>query len=225
MNEHGEVKYRLDLDRTLRTNIPEVVYAPSKDDATLVKIVEEIFARHGAVLITKCSSAQQSLLSARFNISKHDKISGIVAIRDHSKPSPEIIGSVAVVSAGASDIPIAEEASITCEFLGLSTTRHYDCGVAGIHRTEDVVRAIHSEKPDVVIVIAGMDGALPSVIGGKLKQPIVAVPTSIGYGTGLGGVSALLTMLNSCVPGTVVANIDNGFGAGVHAYKIIKWFR
>ncbi|TRZ54555.1 nickel pincer cofactor biosynthesis protein LarB [archaeon] len=211
-----------DGGRKERAGIPEVVFAKFKDSGSLIKAVENLLKENGKVLVTKCSAEQILLLEEKFKGKvKSDKTTGICVVGEDN--AIHNVGSVAVVSAGSSDYFIAEEAALSAEFLRLEVFRHYDCGVAGIHRTENVLEAIR--KADVVIVVAGMEGALPSVIGGLVKQPVIAVPTSVGYGTGMGGLSALMSMLNSCSPGIAVVNIDNGFGAAALAHKMISWLK
>lgn len=208
-----------DGGRKERAGIPEVVFAKFKDDASLIKSVENLLKENGKTLVTKCSEEQTAVLEKKFSKKiKSDKTAGICVVGETN--TNHNVGSVAIVSAGSSDYFIAEEAALSAEFLGLEVFRHYDCGVAGIHRMEKVLEKIR--EADVVIVAAGMEGALPSVVGGLVKQPVIAVPTSVGYGSGLGGISALLSMLNSCSPGIAVVNIDNGFGAAALAYKMIN---
>jgi pyridinium-3,5-biscarboxylic acid mononucleotide synthase len=211
-----------DGGRKWRAGIPEVVFAKSKDSGSLTRAVENLLKSNGKVLVTKCSDEQILLLEEKFKGKiKSDNSAGICVIGKAN--ASRIEGSVAVVSAGSSDYFAAEEAALSAEFLGLEVFRHYDCGVAGIHRMDDALEKIR--KADVVIVVAGMEGALPSVIGGLVRQPVIAVPTSVGYGTGMGGLSALMSMLNSCSPGIAVVNIDNGFGAAALAYKMISWLK
>ncbi|UCE74673.1 MAG: nickel pincer cofactor biosynthesis protein LarB [Methanomassiliicoccales archaeon] len=218
--------HHMDILRECRTNIPEVVFARFKDDHGLLETIKSLLEANKRVLVTKCSRSQMELLNNEFasKVKKGDEISGTMIIVEEEIQS-EIIGSVAVVSAGTSDYFVAEEAGISSEFFGLKVYRHYDCGIAGIHRVEGALKTIEEKKVDVVIVVAGMEGALPSIISGLVKQPIVAVPTSVGYGASLNGIAALLAMLNSCSPGVVVVNIDNGFGAAAAAYKTIKWMK
>ncbi len=200
-----------------------MVFARFKDDASLLGAVENLLKENGKVLVTKCSVEQTSVLEEKFaGKIKSDKTAGICVVGEISTNFSSA-GTVAVVSAGSSDYFIAEESALSAEFLGLKVLRNYDCGVAGIHRTEHALEAIR--KADVVTVVAGMEGALPSVIGGLVKQPVIAVPTSVGYGTGMNGLSALMSMLNSCSPGIAVVNIDNGFGAAALAYKMISWLK
>lgn len=222
MNKHKMGNVNTDGGRKERAGIPEVVFARFKDDGSLMKAVENLLCANGKVLVTKCSERQTALLEKEFGEkAKADKTAGICIIGKADKNRS--IGSIAIISAGSSDYFAAEEAALSAEFLGLKVLRHYDCGVAGVHRTENALRAIR--KADVIIAVAGMEGALPSVIGGLVKQPVIAVPTSVGYGTGAGGLSALMSMLNSCSPGIAVVNIDNGFGGAALAYKMISWLK
>ncbi len=226
MASGGPRNHHADILRECRTNIPEVVFARFKDDKGLVDAVKSLLDANGRVLVTKCSKEQIKLLSKKFGnkVEKADEISGTMTIFK-KKTRTDILGSVAVMSAGTSDHFVAEEASISAEFFGLKAYRHYDCGIAGIHRIESALKMIEEKKVDVVIVVAGMEGALPSIVSGLVKQPVIAVPTSVGYGASLEGIAALLAMLNSCSPGVVVVNIDNGFGAAANAYKTIKWMK
>ncbi len=211
-----------DGGRKERAGIPEVVFAKFKDSGSLIRAVENLLDKNGKVLVTKCSVEQTLLLEEKFKGKiKSDKTAGICVAGDAD--TTHNVGSVAVVSAGSSDYFVAEEAALSAEFLGLEVSRNYDCGVAGIHRMDDALEKIRNA--DAIIVVAGMEGALPSVIGGLVKQPVIAVPSSVGYGTGMGGLSALMSMLNSCSPGIAVVNIDNGFGAAALAYKMISWLK
>jgi len=211
-----------DGGRKERAGIPEVVFAKFKDGGSLISAVENLLKNNGNVLVTKCSAEQIELLEEKFRKKiKSDKTAGICVLGEAN--TTHNAGSIAVVSAGSSDYFVAEEAALSAEFLGLEVFRHYDCGVAGIHRMDDALETIR--KTDAIIVVAGMEGALPSVIGGLVRQPVIAVPSSVGYGTGMGGLSALMSMLNSCSPGIAVVNIDNGFGAAALAYKMISWLK
>lgn len=216
----------MDILRECRTNLPEVVFARFKDDRALVEAVSSLLDANGRVLVTKCKKEQIKLLERKFGskVEKQDKISGTMII-SKKKKKPKKIGTVAVISAGTSDYFVAEEASLSAEFFGLKVYRHYDCGIAGIHRIEGALRTIEEKKVDAVVVVAGMEGALPSIVSGLVKQPLIAVPTSVGYGASFDGIAAMLGMLNSCSPGVVIVNIDNGFGAAAAAYKNIKWMR
>lgn len=203
---------KIDHHRHLRSGIPEVVFAQGKRTIDVVKIARAMHDKSGRVLITKGNSDIHKRLKIK-GASFHEA-SGIIS----AGGSKIKTGMVTVVSAGTSDIPVAEEAALTAEFLGSRTQTIYDVGVAGIHRLMDQKSKIDSSR--VIVVVAGMEGALPSVMGGLFDKPIIAVPTSVGYGTSLGGLTALFAMLNSCVPGIAVMNIDNGFGAGCLAHKI-----
>jgi len=203
---------KIDHHRALRAGIPEVVYAGGKSVDEVVEIVKRIYKRNGRALVTRASRDVFDRLDIRS--AEYHPASRMITMGRKKKGK----GLVLVVSAGTSDRPVAEEAEVTASFLGSRTESLCDVGVAGIHRV------LHNremlEMARVVIVVAGMEGALPSVIGGLTQRPIVAVPTSVGYGTSLGGLTALFAMLNSCVPGIGVVNIDNGFGAGCLAHKI-----
>ncbi len=207
---------KVDHHRSIRQGVPEVVYGAGKTVEQIVAIAESMLNQgSGSVLVTRISEDAASEISRSLPI-EYDPSSRIGVVG--SIPGHEGVGKIVVVSAGTSDIPVAEEAAVTAEFLGSKVTRIYDAGVAGIHRllahSEDLVSA------RVVIAVAGMEGALPSVVGGLVECPVIAVPTSVGYGASFGGLSALLTMLNSCASGISVVNIDNGFGAGFLADRI-----
>jgi NCAIR mutase (PurE)-related protein len=203
---------KVDHHRTLRQGIPEVVFAEGKDTNDIVKIAKAIYKKSGRLMITKATKDVQRGL--RIKGAVYHERSGLITAGGKKKKE----GDVAVVSAGTSDIPVAEEAAVTASFLGSRVSTVYDVGVAGIHRLMDQREQFDSAR--AVVVVAGMEGALPSVVGGITDRPIIAVPTSVGYGTSLGGITALFAMLNSCVPGIAVMNIDNGFGAGCLAHKI-----
>lgn len=221
MSDKKTSNVNTDGGRKERAGIPEVVFARFKDNGSLIRAAENLLNENGKVLVTKCSDEQIMLLEEKFGGKiKSDNIAGICAI---GKPDAARSGSIAVVSAGSSDYFVAEEAALSAEFLGLEVFRHYDCGVAGIHRMDNALEKIR--KADAIIVVAGMEGALPSIVAGLVKQPVIAAPTSVGYGSGFGGISALLSMLNSCSPGIAVVNIDNGFGAAALAYKMISWLK
>ena len=207
---------KVDHHRSIRQGVPEVVYGAGKTVEQIVAIAESMLNQgSGSVLVTRITEDAASEISLSLPI-EYDPSSRIGVVG--SIPGHEGVGKIVVVSAGTSDIPVAEEAAVTAEFLGSKVTRIYDAGVAGIHRllahSEDLVSA------RVVIAVAGMEGALPSVVGGLVECPVIAVPTSVGYGASFGGLSALLTMLNSCASGISVVNIDNGFGAGFLADRI-----
>ncbi len=203
---------RVDHHRELRQGIPEVVYAEGKQTDEVIAIARALHAKSGRVLITRANSTIADKLGIKE--AKFHEASRSISVGG----AKEIKGKVVIVSAGTSDIPVAEEAAVTAEFMGTAVESIYDIGVAGIHRCLDQREKFNDAS--AVIVVAGMEGALPSVVGGMTDRPIIAVPTSVGYGTSLGGLTALFAMLNSCVPGIAVMNIDNGFGAGCLAYKI-----
>jgi pyridinium-3,5-biscarboxylic acid mononucleotide synthase len=210
---------RIDHHRGLRLGIPEVIYAEGKSP----EHVAEIFARTAAagsdVLATRVNEAAWQAISARVPAAQFHSTARAATLRQPaSQPTPA--GTVAVLCAGTSDLPVAEEAAVTAEFLGVPVERFFDVGVAGLHR----LLAHHEslQRCEVAIVCAGMEGALPSVVGGLVPAPVIAVPTSIGYGAAFGGVAALLGMLNSCSPNVTVVNIDNGFGAAIVATLIAR---
>ncbi|MEW6570301.1 MAG: nickel pincer cofactor biosynthesis protein LarB [Nitrospirota bacterium] len=203
---------RVDHHRHIRQGIPEVVFAAGKMVEDVVEIARSLYRRSGRVLITKASPEVHEKLG--ITKSKFYPVSGTITVNEERKKR----GNILILSAGTSDIPVAEEAAVTAAFLGSKVETLYDVGVAGIHRLMDVGRRLSAAK--VIIVVAGMEGALPSVVGGLTDRPIIAVPTSVGYGANFGGLTALFAMLNSCVPGIAVMNIDNGFGAGCLAHKI-----
>jgi hypothetical protein len=203
---------KLDHHRHLRQGVPEVIFAAGKTEKQVLLIAQAMYKRSGRFLITRAS--EKVYRSLKIKGAEFHAASGIIAVGSDTKKS----GNVLVLTAGTSDIPVAEEAAVTAMFLGSSVHTVYDVGVAGLHRLMDNRDAF--KKARVIIVVAGMEGALPSVVGGMTDRPIIAVPTSIGYGTSFGGLTALFAMLNSCVPGIAVMNIDNGFGAGCLAHRI-----
>ncbi len=203
---------KVDHHRSLRSVIPEVIFAQNKKTDAVVAIARAMLKKSGRFLITR---AREDIYAAlNLKESKFYPASGIIACGK----IPTKKGFVLIVSAGTSDIPVAEEAEVTASFLGSRTEKIIDVGVAGIHRLLSFRHSIARAR--VVIVVAGMEGALPSVVGGLTDTTVIAVPTSVGYGTSLGGLTALFAMLNSCVPGLAVVNIDNGFGAGCLAHRI-----
>lgn len=204
---------KVDHHRHMRHGIPEVIFAKDKKKEDIKAIARSMYVKSKRFLITKASEDIYSYLgikSARFY-----PASGIISVNGEEGREK---GSIIVISAGTSDIPVAEEAAVTASFLGSKVGTIYDVGVAGIHRVLDKRDRLSSAR--VIVVVAGMEGALPSVIGGLTDRPVIAVPASTGYGTSFGGITALFAMLNSCVPGIGVMNIDNGFGAGCLAHKI-----
>lgn len=205
---------KVDHHRHLRSGIPEVVYAEGKTGQEVIAISLALFKKSRRLLVTRATKEIHKKLKPKIKGAKFHARSGVI---EAGAPKQKK-GNVLVLSAGTSDLPVAEEAAVTAAFLGSRVTTVYDAGVAGLHRLMD--KRAQLEKANVLIVVAGMEGALPSVVGGLMDKPIVAVPTSVGYGTSLGGLTALFAMLNSCVPGIAVMNIDNGFGAGCLAHRI-----
>ena len=206
---------KLDTHRKIRSGFPEVVFCAGKADAHLLAIFGRLYEEEGEVLGTRASREQYELIRSKYAQVQYDETSRILKIEHEGKAKA---GCIAVCTAGTADIPVAEEAVLTAEFLGNKVDRVYDVGVAGIHRLFGKIDQIRSA--DVIIVIAGMEGALASVIGGLVDKPVIAVPTSVGYGASMHGLSALLTMINSCANGISVVNIDNGYGAGYIAAQI-----
>ena len=208
---------KVDSHRDLRRGFPEVILCLGKTPERIVEIARRMSESHDLVLATRASPAVHSQLRKAFDdrrITYHDQ-AAIVAIGTPPRASR---GSVLIVTAGTSDIPVAEEAGVTAELMGSKVTRLYDVGVAGVHRVLD--RRALLLKAKVIVVVAGMEGALPSVVAGLVKVPVIAVPTSVGYGASFDGMAALLGMMNSCAPGVAVVNIDNGFGAGYLAHMM-----
>lgn len=208
----------IDHHRALRQGRPEVIFAAAKTAEQVLGIAEHLAAASGGFLATRVTDEQCSLLQQRFP-AMHWNGTARVAWLKSDEPAPTV-GTVAVVSAGTSDLPVAEEAAVVLEAFAHGVDRLVDVGVAGLHRV--LAESDRLRAADVVIVVAGMEGALPSVVGGLLAQPIIAVPTSVGYGASFGGLAALLGMLNSCASGVTVVNIDNGFGAAVAASRILS---
>lgn len=206
---------RVDHHRTLRTGFPEVVFCQGKEPAQSAAIVGELLTKSDVVLATRADEATQRLLAGKFGKLLRTKGRTLLF---RKKTAPKGEGLVLVVCAGTSDLPVAEEARVTAEALGSRTEILADVGVAGIHRL--LAQRGRLEEAKVLVVVAGMEGALPSVVGGLVSCPVIAVPTSVGYGASFGGLAALLAMLNSCAAGVTVVNIDNGFGAGFAAAKI-----
>lgn len=207
----------IDHHRALRQGYPEVVYAPGKTVDQTVAIAERIAERGDGFLVTRADDAARRALSARFAAAQVNELGRTVFLAGARAPARGT-GPVLVVTAGTSDLPAAEEAAVTADAMGNEVRRLTDVGVAGIHRLLSRTDQLHAAK--VIIVVAGMDGALPSVVAGLVRVPVIAVPTSVGYGASFGGVAALLAMLNSCAAGLTVVNIDNGFGAAVAASRI-----
>jgi NCAIR mutase (PurE)-related protein len=210
---------RIDHHRGLRLGIPEVIYAEGKSPDHVAEIFARTAAAGSDVLATRVSDAAWQAIAARVPAAHFHATARAATLRQPtSQPTPS--GTIAVLCAGTSDLPVAEEAAVTAEFLGAPVERFFDVGVAGLHR----LLAHHEslQRCEVAIVCAGMEGALPSVVGGLVPAPVIAVPTSVGYGAAFGGVAALLGMLNSCSPNVTVVNIDNGFGAAIVATLIAR---
>jgi NCAIR mutase (PurE)-related protein len=208
---------KLDLHRELRNGLPETVYGEGKTAADLEAIVDRMLEAHGRVLVTRLGpEAAERLRTVHPDAVHHERARVLTC----GAPHPAKPGAIAVLAAGTSDLPIAEEAAVCAVWFGHPVERLYDVGVAGLHRLLGNLTAIRSA--DVVIAVAGMDGALPTVVASLVPAPVVAVPTSVGYGASFGGLAALLTMLNACAPGIGVVNIDNGYGAAVLASRIAR---
>ncbi len=208
----------LDHHRTLRTGIPEVVFGENKSAEQICEIFSRMVQRDGAVMATRISVEKAVVVCGKFPDAEYHEAARIVVVK---KNEDKISGApIVVASAGTSDIPVAEEVKVTAETLGCEVQPVYDVGVAGIHRLYNRMDVLRCAS--VVVVVAGMEGALPSVVAGLIDKPVIAVPTSVGYGAGYGGIAALLGMLNSCAPGIAVVNIDNGFGAACMALLIAK---
>ena len=207
---------RVDHHRALRQGFPEVVFGAGKTPEQVAAIADRIAASGYDLLVTRTSPAAWEAVRRVLPDAEFHEVPRIIVRRAHTGRPPE--GLVLVASAGTSDIPVAEEAALTAEVMGSRVDRLYDVGVAGLHRLLEARERLSAAR--VVVVVAGMEGALPSVVGGLVAAPIIAVPTSVGYGANLGGLAALLAMLNSCATGVAVVNIDNGFGAGAIAHRI-----
>jgi NCAIR mutase (PurE)-related protein len=212
----GRVEARVDHDRASRCGFPEVIFCQGKTAEQVAAIATELLTRADVVLATRATQEQATAFSAAVPDAQHDPLARLVWV--DRRPDPPSEGCVVIASGGTADIPVAEEAARTAELMGSRVVRLYDVGIAGVHRVLAHTDLLRTAR--VVIAVAGMEGALPSLVAGLVDVPVVAVPTSVGYGANFGGVSALLTMLNSCAGGIGVVNIDNGFGAGVLATRI-----
>ncbi|MBI5286922.1 MAG: nickel pincer cofactor biosynthesis protein LarB [Deltaproteobacteria bacterium] len=201
----------LDTHRSLRQGFPEVIFGEGKTSQQILAIVRRMVKGKENVLITRVDNKKAAVIKRHFRKAIHNPMARTIFIKTHGiKKTGK--GTILVISGGTSDTPVAEEAAVTAEVMGNDVERLYDVGVAGIHRLLHKKEKLFSAN--VLIVVAGMEGALPSVVGGLVARPVIAVPTSVGYGANLGGVTTLLAMLNSCAAGVSVVNIDNGFGAG-----------
>ena len=207
---------QIDTHRTLRRGFPEVIFGAGKTPSQILAIAAKLFEREGRVLVTRVAPEPARSLCRRFKRAVHHELARCVTIE--RKPLPKRPGTITVVCAGTSDLPVAEEAAVTAEIMGNRVERITDVGVAGVHRLLSRLESL--QRANVIIVVAGMEGALPSVVAGLVSKPVIAVPTSVGYGANFGGLAPLLGMLNSCASGLTVVNIDNGFGAGYAASQI-----
>jgi pyridinium-3,5-biscarboxylic acid mononucleotide synthase len=206
-----------DLHRELRSGLPETIFGAGKRSEDLLAIAERLLAAHGRVLVTRVGPEAAAALCARFpDAVSHERARVVTCGAPHEASG----AAAAVLAAGTSDLAVAEEAVVCLAWFGHTVERHYDVGVAGLHRLLDALPALR--RAAVVVAVAGMDGALPAVVAGLVAAPVVAVPTSVGYGASFGGLAALLTMLNACAPGIGVVNIDNGYGAAVLAHRILR---
>jgi hypothetical protein len=211
----GEVKF--DTHRQLRKGFAEIVYCPGKSDSQIQSIAEAFADAQTNILLSRATSHQFGLVQATIPDAVYHEKARIIAIR---RKEFSACSGLTVITAGSSDVPVAEEAAVTAEYMGCVVERLYDVGVAGLHRLLAHVDILQSSK--AIVAVAGMEGALASVVGGLVACPVVAVPTSTGYGANLGGIAPLLTMLNSCASGVSVMNIDNGLGAGFFAALVVR---
>jgi pyridinium-3,5-biscarboxylic acid mononucleotide synthase len=207
---------QVDTHRALRKGFPEVIFGAGKTPEQVVKIAAKLLEGENRILITRITPEHARVVREKFKHAVHHEMARCLTIEKQASPARP--GVIAVVCAGTSDLPVAEEASVTAEIMGNRVERIHDVGVAGLHRLFARLEMIQSAN--VIIVVAGMEGALPSVVAGLVSKPVIAVPTSVGYGASFGGLAALLGMLNSCGSGVTVVNIDNGFGAGYAASQI-----
>lgn len=203
---------KVDHHRCLRRGYSEVIYGESKTVDQILVIAESMKKFGSNVLITRVDQPKAEAIMEKIGGLVYHREARALALKQEEHPEPAPEGAIQIICAGSSDLPVAEEAAVTAEFMGNRVGRYYDIGVAGLHRLLSVYDELR--KGSVYVVVAGMEGALPSVVAGLVKGPVIAVPTSVGYGASFGGIAALLGMLNSCSPGVSVVNIDNGFGAG-----------
>jgi len=208
----------IDHHRSLRTGMPEVIYGASKSAAQIISIAKALLPHTSPVLVTKVGEDKARAIRDELPAMVYHQAAEMLSAREIQPGSCDHAGTIAVICAGTSDMPIAEEAAVTAESLGNPIARIYDVGIAGIHRL--LAHRPLFDKATAIIAVAGMEGALPGVIAGLVSCPVIGVPTSIGYGTSFGGIAALLSMLNSCAPGLAVVNINNGFGAACMAHAI-----
>lgn len=207
---------QVDTHRALRQGFPEVIFGAGKTPDQVVQIADRIYRHNDRVLVTRVTPEQARAFRRKFQQAQHHATARCLTLE--RAPLPKRPGTIAVLCAGTSDLPVAEEAAVTADFMGNRVERVFDVGVAGLHRLLGKLDVV--QRANVVIAAAGMEGALPSVVAGLVARPVIAVPTSVGYGASFGGVAALFGMLNSCGSGVTVVNIDNGFGAGYAASQI-----
>ena len=212
----------IDHNRSIRKGFPEVIFGQGKTGSQIIGIIKTMINEEEIIMVTRIQEEKAAMVQQEFTAALYHKDARILLIKQ-KEPEISAKGDILILSAGTSDIPVAKEAFITAEIMGNKVKSVFDVGVAGIHRLFAHKELI--EKASVLIVVAGMEGALPSVVAGMVKTPVIAVPTSIGYGTNFGGMTALLGMLNSCCPNIAVVNIDNGFGAGYMASTINRMTR
>jgi NCAIR mutase (PurE)-related protein len=209
---------RIDHQRALRTGLPEVIYAAGKTDDQVAQIFFRMATQGGNVLATRATATAAEAVCRGLPAAHYNPVARTIVLRQHTASA--ITGPIAILSAGTSDLPIVEEAAVTAELLGHSIVKITDVGVAGLHRLLAQREVLSTAR--VIIVCAGMEGALPTVVAGLVRAPVIAVPTSVGYGASFEGITALLGMLNSCAPNVAVMNIDNGFGAACFAHTILN---
>lgn len=218
--ESATAQARLDPDREHRAGVPEVIYAPGKEPDLVIGLATEILTRNGRVIVSRPSPETRTLLARNFNERYRLEGSWTVGIEAPDTGRTPTGGHVGIITAGSSDIPYAEEAAIMARHMDCRTTMITDVGVAGLHRLFPPLKQLLGDRVDAIVVAAGMDGALPSVVAGLVNVPVIGLPTSTGYGAGGKGIAAMLSMLQTCSPGLAVVNIDNGIGAGSTAALI-----
>lgn len=204
---------KIDTHREVRKGFPETIFCQGKTKPQIIAILKKLSKNYQNILLTKANKNIYNSIKKTYPKADYNEHAKTIVIKNY-KPKPKK-GTILIITAGTSDIPVAEEAAVTAEIMGNKVEKVYDVGVAGVHRLLDIKDKIFSSN--VIIVVAGMDGALPSIVGGLTSKPVIAVPTSVGYGASFQGIAPLLTMLNTCAEGVVVVNIDNGFGAGYFA--------
>lgn len=212
---------KIDTDRKRRTGIPEIIFCEGKTTDQILKISKEFSKHSDKVILTKATKDIFNRLKKQFSTVDFFDEARIIVVRKTQKRE-NYLGNIGILTAGTADIPVAEEARVIAEELGCKTFTAYDVGVAGVHRLTTTLRRLLKKKIDVMIVVAGMEGALPSLVSGMVDMPILAVPTSVSHGSGIKGLSALLSMLNTCSPGIATFNIDNGIGAAAFAIRLLR---